>query len=80
MRPWMRSNGSVANDQSPSASAVTKLQFAGVDFGCGGVMSKPRTWDSGCSSAKETAQVPVPQPTSRTRSLEDLEIGALWSP
>lgn len=81
MRPWIRSNGSVAKDQSPSASADVKVQFPGLDFGFGGVMSTPRTWEFGCSDAKVMAQMPVPQPMSRTCWLVgEVGSGALWRP
>lgn len=78
MRPKMKSNGSVANDQSPSASATAKVQFCGAESGCGKVMSRPRTCESGCWVAKAMDQIPVPQPMSRIRWLnDDGDIGAV---
>ena len=73
----MKSNGSVANDHSPSASASAKVQFGGVDSGCGRVISIPRTCESGCWVAKATDQTPLPQPMSRIRWLGDGDMGAL---
>lgn len=69
------------DDQSPSASAMAKLQFDGdAEVGWGRVMSMPRTWESGCSAAKAMAQTPVPQPMSTTRWSGDFGKGALYKP
>ena len=73
----MKSYGSVANGQSPSASANAKVQFAGVDFACGGLMSTPRTCELGCWIAKAMDQMPVPQPMSRIRGLGAEGMGAV---
>lgn len=78
VRMWMKSKD-LESVQSASASSTRNLQFGGTHEGCMGLRSVPTTSDSGYSSAKSTAQMPVPVPMSSALCNLFSGIGALKS-
>jgi hypothetical protein len=77
IREKIKSNGS-GNVHGSSRSSISNFKFGGIKDGWIGLRSMPITCDSGCSSAKSMAQIPVPVPRSRALSIS-FEMGARYN-